>query len=907
MKRVALPLPAFLNTRFITSKLVGGDRFRPAGTGNLCLFWRVVGMIALFIALSGNVRAQTAPSTITVSGACLGQTYTLNKFADDYDGTGRPAYTGTGDVTINGTTYTGVSIAVFYEPAGPAWVLAFDGGAYMSNPSTGLLPPTTGWVTTDGGVGPCTGSDPLVVSLCIITCPTVAAKNNDAGQCGAIVNYSPATTTGDCGSLTYSHASGSFFPVGTTVVTVSSPSTGQQCTFNVVVNDTEFPQIGTCPGNQSLNTSPNLCTASASFSASATDNCPGVAVKYFINYGTGTQTEITSPRIFPKGTTTVTVQAKDASNNISTCTFTITVTDTQNPTVTAPGDVTVSTGPGAVNCSRVVTVAEFGVATHSDNCPGETVQITGVPAGNLFPVGTTVLTYTVTDAAGLQSTDQQNIIVNDNTPPVITCPGNVTVYTGPGRTSCDQVATWTAPTATDNCGTVTQFAGPPTTSGTFPTGTTTVSYTFQDASGNLASCTFTVTVIDNTPPAVTGCPSNITVNTGPGNSNCSQTATWTAPTATDNCDGSITPYFVSHTPGSVFPVGNTTVTYKFKDILNNESICSFTVTVVDNTPPVISGCPGNQNLQVNQAGCTATATWTEPSATDNCTAPLTWYSRSHAPGSTFSGGTTTVTYKFKDATGNESICSFTITVTGTVNASIADAYAYTPGTSANTIYRGWTPASQITYNASASGGQPPYSYLWTVSPGLTIVGASNLSTVKVTGTTAGTYTLTLKVTDAFGCQETVTKTITVEDVRCGQNMDKVLVCQAAGNSGNTNQLCLAANAVANKLAQGSTLGACPTAVRGEYIVSEPVMMEEQLTVKALPNPTMSYFNIEVSSGSNEKVTLKVFDLHGRVIETHLLQGASNFRIGYRYEPGIYMVEVRQGEAIKTIRLMKLGN
>ena len=101
----------------------------------------------------------------------------------------------------------------------------------------------------------------------------------------------------------------------------------------------------------------------------------------------------------------------------------------------------------------------------------------------------------------------------------------------------------------------------------FPVGTTTVTYTATDIHGNTQTCSFTVTVIDNTEPTISGCPSNITVNTGSGNTQCSQTASWTAPTATDNCG--IASFASSHNPGAAFPVGTTTVTYTATDVNGN--------------------------------------------------------------------------------------------------------------------------------------------------------------------------------------------------------------------------------------------------------------------------------------------------------------------------------------------------
>src|SRR5690606_10661428 len=140
--------------------------------------------------------------------------------------------------------------------------------------------------------------------------------------------------------------------------------------------------------------------------------------------------------------------------------------------------------------------------------------------------------------------------------------------------------------------------------------------TFADSSNNMTSCSFTVSVADNTPPVISGCPANITVQTGPGRTTCNQTASWTPPTATDNCGAVSTG--ASPLPGAAFLVGTTTVTYTFTDASNNTSTCAFNVPVADNTPPVISGCPAN----ITVAGGSQAVTWTPPTASDNCGTPV---------------------------------------------------------------------------------------------------------------------------------------------------------------------------------------------------------------------------------------------------------------------------------------------
>ncbi len=86
------------------------------------------------------------------------------------------------------------------------------------------------------------------------------------------------------------------------------------------------------------------------------------------------------------------------------------------------------------------------------------------------------------------------VTVSDTQPPSITCPSNVTAVT-PIIGGSGVVVTFPPPTASDNCPGVTVVCNPPSGS-TFPVGTTTVTCTATDASGNTATCSFTVTVFN---------------------------------------------------------------------------------------------------------------------------------------------------------------------------------------------------------------------------------------------------------------------------------------------------------------------------------------------------------------------------------------------------------------------------
>jgi Ca-activated chloride channel family protein len=114
-----------------------------------------------------------------------------------------------------------------------------------------------------------------------------------------------------------------------------------------------------------------------------------------------------------------------------------------------------------------------------------------------LPLGTTTITLTVSDGA-LTDTDTVVVTVVDTTPPVIICPADVTVEQ---ETAAGTVVSLTAATATDICDADVEITDDAPE--IFPLGTTTVTFTATDDSGNSATCTTTVTVIDTTPPEMT--------------------------------------------------------------------------------------------------------------------------------------------------------------------------------------------------------------------------------------------------------------------------------------------------------------------------------------------------------------------------------------------------------------------
>jgi len=406
----------------------------------------------------------------------------------------------------------------------------------------------------------------------------------------------------------------------------------------------------TGPGNLS-------CDQAASWTEpTATDNCT------LANNLTWTKSHAPGST-FPIGSTTVTYVAKDeAGNNSLTCSFVVTVKDNTIPEISdCPTDFVVMTGPGNLSCDQAASWTE---PTATDNCTltNNLMWTKSHTPGATFPIGPTTVTYVAKDEAGNNSLTCSFVVtVEDNTvPEIVNCPDNVSVSTGSESTTCDAFVEWTEPTATDNCSTTFTWNQSHLSGAQFSVGTTLVIYQVKDEANNASAfCSFMVTVIDATPPSIT-CPSDVTVQTGEENPNCSQIATWDPAIVSDNCGSTMLD--ADHTSGDVFNVGSTPVIYSVTDGAGNISNCSFNVIVQDNTPPVIQDCPVDFTVYTGTGNttCTEPASWMEPTASDNC--GIASLSSNIASGSTFNSGNTLVTYTAIDLTGNQVTCSFIVTV-----------------------------------------------------------------------------------------------------------------------------------------------------------------------------------------------------------------------------------------------------
>ncbi|WP_298893481.1 immunoglobulin-like domain-containing protein [uncultured Psychroserpens sp.] len=308
--------------------------------------------------------------------------------------------------------------------------------------------------------------------------------------------------------------------------------------------------------------------------------------------------------------------------------------DTEAPVITLNGASTINLNPGD-------TYNELG-ATATDNVDGDisgNIIIAGDTV-NTNILGTYVVTYNVSDAAGNAATEvTRTVVVADTIAPVITLIGASTINLNVGDTYNEQGAT-----ATDN------FDGDLTSSivisgsvNTSTAGTYVVNYNVSDSSGNAANqVTRTVNVTaDTTPPVITLIGAS-TINLTVGDAYNEQGAT-----ATDNQDGDLTSSIVISGTVDTANAGSYAVTYSVSDSAGNNAQAVRTVNVSDPS----SGCSGGISTFPYSEGFESSfGAWTQATGDD-----LNWTRDANGTPSNGTGPSSATEgsfYIFVEASGN---------------------------------------------------------------------------------------------------------------------------------------------------------------------------------------------------------------------------------------------------------------
>lgn len=368
---------------------------------------------------------------------------------------------------------------------------------------------------------------------CTLDCPdNINANANTTvnGERGAIVTFDAASPEGDCGAITATPASGSFFPVGTTTVTVNSATGGASCSFTVTVEDTGFdPPTISCPASVEVNAGPSCEAVVAVGNPTTTGtNVTVVGTRsdgkslYICDENGDNCTRKTTDDPFSAGITTIswiafshsspgpfatTEDEEAARTGSATCTQIITVNDVTPPVIS------VSPQTIAADASCQAVVPDFtATAQVSDNCAcsgsdnseacadSHPITVTQSPApGTPVGLGTHTITLSANDGssnnggAGNTTTTTTTLTVADQTDPVVSCPTDIVVFLPLNSPATSMPVTYPAATATDNCSTPT-ITYSHASGSTFPVGNTKVTVTATDAAGNDSTCEFNISV-----------------------------------------------------------------------------------------------------------------------------------------------------------------------------------------------------------------------------------------------------------------------------------------------------------------------------------------------------------------------------------------------------------------------------
>ncbi|RYE02026.1 MAG: HYR domain-containing protein, partial [Sphingobacteriales bacterium] len=346
--------------------------------------------------------------------------------------------------------------------------------------------------------------------------------------------------------------------------------------------------------------------------------------------------------VYPLGNTSILWTAVDAAGNMAQCTQVYTVIDNEYPVITGvPADITLDAT--SQDCGRIVT---WTVPTASDNCSASFG--TNWAPGSYFNVGTQTVTYTATDPSGNSTARSFTVTIRDVERPIIlTCAPDITVPAGP---DCQASPVLLMPVATDNCPssqlTFSNDAPP-----VFPIGTTVVTWTVRDSSGNSVTCQQRVTVADRVAPVpVLAALPDVTAV-------CS--ASVTPPTASD-CSGTITATTADATTYTT--QGTHIVHWTYTDASGNSFLQLQNVILRDEEPPTIE-CPASITVVAN-APCGRSLDPGTATGTDNCTVTISGVRNDGLGlGDCYPVGTTTITWTAVDGAGNRATCEQKITVT----------------------------------------------------------------------------------------------------------------------------------------------------------------------------------------------------------------------------------------------------
>ena len=513
------------------------------------------------------------------------------------------------------------------------------------------------------------------------------------------------------------------------------------------------------------------------------------------------------------------------------------------------------TGVSATWASNTITISGTPTASGTFNY---SIPLNG-GCGTVAAVGV----ITVKTNVGITSITQVNSPL---------CGGTRTTLTANGVTGTNALVTWY-----DGLGGTGNVVGTGLTSDSVFAGTYYAYVTGDCASPAQVSITLAV---DVTNPVIS-CPSNVNVN-NTNALNCTKAVALTSPTFSDNCKVKSLSWTLTGATNSassltgIRPIngitlnsGTTTITYTVRDFSDLTNTCSFTVTINDIVKPIFTAAPANINVSI-PTGCSTSINVPDVSFSDNCGTPsLAWSSTGATIGNgtnqvgtmVFNIGTTTLTYTLTDANSNVRTASILVKVLETELPII------TCPTNITTSTVG------ISCTKNIANVDPSYS--------------DNCGIKSLTWSMTGATSLTSPATGVW--------TLKTKKFNAGLTTVKYTLTDFSGNS-----------VTCSYNVQLNTTNTCPIANQASSIVLEEIN-PSSMELLIFPNPTGDVFNVTVKAPKQESINIRVLDVNGKTAFIAKGMPRQTFHFGEQLKIGTYLVEVRQGKVVKTLKAVKIVN
>jgi len=264
----------------------------------------------------------------------------------------------------------------------------------------------------------------------------------------------------------------------------------------------------------------------------------------------------------------------------------------------------------------------------------------------------------------------------------------------------------------------------------------------------------------------------------------------------------------------------------------------------------------------------------------------------------FNPGISWIKWTIVDNSGNSIECQTQVRINAALSVSIPNTYPLLIWGGPNTLYQGFGPTNVTLFAVATGGTKLPgnkYSYSWS--------NGATTPYINVSPGVAGTYNYTVTVTDSAGCKVIANRVITVIDVRCGQAMNKVIICRPTKNG--NNEFCVTQNQAIISLLLGARLGTCNVAASTNARFNNKMEETTMQKVAVFPNPNNGTFTVTLSNIDATEV--RVVDQNGKIITRKKTMGTVKTNTLSFQLPtvakGMYMIQAISKEGIFTCKMI----